>query len=652
MPRKYRYLALVLVCAAAFRFVLVPLLQQNAGTDDRPFLHPLFSSDAVLQQGRSIPIWGWTRPGATVSVELGDQTAGAVAGDDGRWQVTIAPLPLGAGPLTLAVTGPQSAISTGIWAGEVWLCAGQSNMNWRLRESDDGEAMVHAGGLSRLRLYHPENWWWTSPIAASPKSGWSPATTQRALDFSGVGMSFALELQKRFPDRRIGLIQTAYDGATAEAFLSREDVAAFGGFEAELAAIDRARPLVESGAYRADAALSEFRRNHGTLVISNDVAAVPLPDGLLARLAATVRRTIITSVAIEAPGTLSASVLFGPIRARDRVYVNGVLVGQTEQSELARTYDIPSGILVPGGNTIAVILQDERPGDGPVFADHGSELRIGVREPYKISLQGGWHALSPDDGPAIPPVPDRYVYPMEQPSLVWNFQVHPIVGFPLAGVLWYQGESNVSRPRQYARLLPHLIDRWRSAWRDPDLAFLIVQLAGSGDRSRDPPQGDALSDLMQVQSTVQQSGHRLGLACAYDLGTSRDLHPTNKREVGRRLVFPALSIVYGKSDTAAGGPILRDVSRHGSTVHLRFDQVATGLKWKAGASSRFCLSGPDGRRFWAQAEIQGIDQVEVTSPMVPNPREVRLNIENFPPATLINSEDLPAIPFQVVVPPE
>ncbi|HXN45221.1 MAG TPA: hypothetical protein VN893_01180, partial [Bryobacteraceae bacterium] len=117
----------------------------SAQTPDRtahaslPFVSPIFGDNMVLQRGKPNPIWGWSEPGDKVRVELQGRTVAAVAGQDGRWQVTMDPPPAG-GPYSIRVIGRQSVVLHEVLVGDVWLCGGQSNMQFPLRAARNGDA--------------------------------------------------------------------------------------------------------------------------------------------------------------------------------------------------------------------------------------------------------------------------------------------------------------------------------------------------------------------------------------------------------------------------------------------------------------------------------------------------------------------------------
>ena len=117
-----------------------------------PFLTPLFSDHAVLQRNRELPVWGWSTAGDKVHVTLDQQALDAVARGDGRWQVTFAPLAAG-GPYTLTAAGAQTVTAGDLLVGDVWLCSGQSNMEFSVGNARNAEAECAAGDLPQIRQF-------------------------------------------------------------------------------------------------------------------------------------------------------------------------------------------------------------------------------------------------------------------------------------------------------------------------------------------------------------------------------------------------------------------------------------------------------------------------------------------------------------------
>ncbi len=226
-----------------------------------------------------------------------------------------------------------------------------------------------------------------------------------------------------------------------------------------------------------------------------------------------------------------------------------------------------------------------------------------------------------------------------KPGVIFNGMVAPAAHYPIRGVIWYQGESNtaLTRAPYYGRLFRTMIEDWRRAWGLGDFPFLYVQLAGFG--------ADAESDWPEVREAQRRAlaTANTAMAVAIDLGERDNIHPKNKREVGRRLALAARALVYGES-VAYSGPLFRRVTQESGALRVWFDHGG-GLAARNGELRGFEVAGED--RLWsaAAARIDGAT-VLVSSPAAPKPRYVRYGWANFSEGNLYNAEGLPAAPFR------
>jgi sialate O-acetylesterase len=231
------------------------------------------------------------------------------------------------------------------------------------------------------------------------------------------------------------------------------------------------------------------------------------------------------------------------------------------------------------------------------------------------------------------------------PSTLWNGRIRPLVPYGIRGAVWYQGESNVGRARQYRRLFPAMIRNWRAEWGRGDFPFYFVQLANFLAPSARPGES-AWAELREAQANALEEP-ATGMAVAIDIGEAEDIHPTNKQEVGRRLALWALAETYGR-EVVRSGPLYRSMRVEGGRVRLGFDHVGSGLLARGGdgALRRFAVAGADRSFVWAEARIDG-DEVVVWSPDVPEPVAVRYAWADNPDGcNLYNREGLPASPFR------
>jgi sialate O-acetylesterase len=262
-----------------------------------------------------------------------------------------------------------------------------------------------------------------------------------------------------------------------------------------------------------------------------------------------------------------------------------------------------------------------------------------------ISLAGAWHYHPAQDLALIPrnPIPGGT---QNQPAMLYNAMIAPLVPYALKGVIWYQGESNADRAYQYRTLFPALIQDWRTQFGQPELPFLFVQLASFGPQQAQPADY-AWAELREAQSlTLRQP--RTGMAVALDLGNPDDIHPLNKQDVGRRLALEARRVAYEDKAVISSGPTYKSMKVEGNTVRLAFDHVGSGLTLKDTTGPHlkgFAIAGADRKFVWAKGQLAG-NTLVLYSDEVPAPVAVRYAWGNSPFVNLYNKENLPASSFR------
>jgi len=241
-----------------------------------------------------------------------------------------------------------------------------------------------------------------------------------------------------------------------------------------------------------------------------------------------------------------------------------------------------------------------------------------------------------------PPKKPKTPKPPWTASCLYNGMIHPLEPYAIAGVIWYQGESNTERPELYAREFPMMIDSWRRAWGREDLPLLFVQLANYQPRAETPTDSD-WARLREAQLKAL-SVPNTAMAVTIDIGEADNIHPANKQEVGRRLALAALKLAYGR-DMVYSGPIFQSMTIDGDKAILSFTHTGAGLTSKGGKLAGFAIAGADRHFVWADARIEA-DKVVVRSDAVPQPVAVRYAWADNPECNLYNAEGLPASPFR------
>jgi sialate O-acetylesterase len=232
-------------------------------------------------------------------------------------------------------------------------------------------------------------------------------------------------------------------------------------------------------------------------------------------------------------------------------------------------------------------------------------------------------------------------------SQLYNGMIHPLVRLPIAGAIWYQGESNVGRAAQYRKLFPAMITAWREAWQQPNFPFYFVQIA---PYRYNADGGLACPELWEAQALTQQNVPNTGMAVITDSNSVGDIHPRNKRICGQRLALWALAKTYGKQDLVYSGPIYKEanpeVQVDADKIRIAFDSVGSGLASRDGKPlSHFTIAGEDQRFVPATAVIDG-DTVVVHADGIAKPKAVRFGWNEAAEPNLINKEGLPASPFR------
>ena len=655
---------LVALLIATFATLSLSLVRAD---DAKPFLHPLFTDNMVLQRGISDPVWGWTTPGATVTVRVANKGAKAIAGADGKWTVKLPSLPVG-GPYTLTVSGPQTITRTNVLVGDVWICAGQSNMDFGIGNSPDAATEITGANFPNIRLFTEGD-----TLASEPQSlltgHWDVCTPQTVAvghwkGFSAVGYVFGRDVQEavHIP---IGLIQVSWGGTRVETWASADANRAIPEIRPALDAFQKIVQAEKAGQtfdqimepwyVQHDAGSAVGKSWADPALDTSGWKTIALPGiwnsaGIptLAKYNGTVwfRKTF------DLPAVWAGKDLtlhFGRIGERETTYVNGTKVGEANWLWQDRVYTVPNALLKPSGNVIAV--RDLGLGNSNGFADPVANMHIepvGGATAVPLTLAGPWQyqlgAPLPDDDPAPPFIQ----VDVNQPTAVYNSSLAPLIPFGIKGALWYQGESSarLGVGRLYQTQLTALIKDWRGHWGEGDFPFLIVQLPNIG--GTDLNTGDSgWAEVREAELLTVERVPNTGLAVA--LGTSDgDLHPPNKLDTGHRLALAAEAIVYGQK-IEYSGPIYQSMTIEGSSIRLKFRHIGGGLVAKGGDKvTGFAIAGADGKFVWADAKIDGATIV-VSSPAAPAPTTVRYAWGDGPVFNLYNQAGLPASPFRTDV---
>jgi sialate O-acetylesterase len=621
----------------------------------------------VLQRDIAAPIWGWRTPGDTISVSWDGKPAGqaAVAGNDGKWMTRIGPFPAG-GPHTLRITGSkQQIVLENVLCGDVWLCAGQSNMNWPVRLSVNAEQEIQKANHPEIRSFTVSFFPSLVPMKLPPPARWEACKPEFARNFSGVGYFFAREINQtqKIP---VGIIHSSAGATYAEVWVSEQalrqhlpidfekalaqtgEAAGLGAEQVDyFAEVEKWTAVVDPASARLKFISDPDLKTEAWLDL-----AVPKPwqETGLADFHGLVWFRHWIDVPTEWAGKelrLSLSI----INDTDITWLNGTRIGCTQIKGNARSYVVDGRLVKPGKNLLTVAILNQ---EGPAgFCSSPSNMVLlpsSTDGAKPLRLSGTWKAKT---GPAWTdirvPFPIPKVGHYQTVPGMFNGMIAPLVPFAIKGALWYQGEANGPRWLQYRRLLPTLIADWRERFQVGDFPFLIVSLPNYNPLQKDPVE-PGWAEIRESQWRTVRTVANTGLAVTIDIGDANDIHPRNKQEVGRRLSLTARHLVYGEKDLVYSGPAfskMRIEPTKGDRIRLYFKHVHGGLMIKPGDKklTGFAIAGSDHKFVWADAVIDG-DTILAWSPEVAEPKHVRYGWAWNPLVNLYNKEGLPALAFR------
>lgn len=632
------------------RLLFVILLLVSVATFGQVRMARLFTDHVVLQRQQPIPVWGWAKPQETVKVMLAGQTQQAKADAKGKWLVRFAPLEAG-GPHTLAATAKSgSANAADVLIGEVWLCSGQSNMEFNVKQADNFASEKKNANFPQIRHFRVEHELALTPQQELKGGDWKMASPETVGDFTAVGFFFARELYQKL-NIPIGLVHSSWGGSQVEGWVSKES----------MLSNDELRPYAQTMPTTWPAADSLVDLNlRKQLHVSPNVTPTDeakylnpsydfagwrwsdalgqwewkdmrgfMGQGYMAKIV-----TLPEEMATEQT-TLALAQNDSP----NKIYINGKLVSEGTLQGV-RKIIIPAGTWKAGENRIVMKLGNMVNPNWFGLGLQGSAADLYVEDPLqRISLGGAWRLM-----PAFAEKHEYKRFMNNVPMSIYNAMIAPLEPMAMRGVLWYQGETNAGRAYQYRQSFPLMINDWRQKF-GQTMSFYFVQLTSYGP-NQSSNQGSGWAELREAQ-TMTLSLPKTGMAVITDVGNPRDIHPTNKQDVAHRLALNALKLDYGQN-IAYSSPMYESVTYEGDKAIVQFKHVAGGLmaKDKYGYLKGFELAGDDRVFYYAKAEIKG-NTVLISHPNVPKPVAVRYAWSDSPEeANLFNSEGLPANSFR------
>lgn len=628
-------------------------------------LPAILGSHMVLQQGRPARFWGWSAPKATITASLAGHTATAQADATGRWRVEL-PIPPAGGPYEATLSDGQSTVSlTDILVGEVWVCSGQSNMEWILSQAHNAETELPKANHPRLRLFDANA---GRKPCAEPQEDlagqWQLCESVAASYITAVGYFFGREIMQT-QGIPVGIVSSSWGGTLAEAWtewsflkadpefasITEPYEASLNRDPAEAEAEKRLLAHAQKVMFYQDPGNRGFLHGYANPEFDDSEWPTMMP-GYWQDKGHNVNGAFWFRKEVTIPAEWAGKELrleLGALDDFDVTYFNGIEVGSTGRSTqnwwmCRRVYSIPAHLVKAGTNVIAIRIFDEYGNGG--FAG-GAQMRVYCGDQH-IPITGAWrYKIEYAFEKEMPAKVQALMLGgganhQHSPSNLYNGMIHPLTPLPIRGVLWYQGESNASRALQYHALFQALISSWRAAWGQPEMPFYFVQLANYMAEQIDPCE-EGWGPIRDAQAAALRLPHT-GMATAIDVGEANDIHPRDKESVGHRLALIARAKIHGEA-IPYSGPVFRAMEINGDTISLHFDHTHGGLTTKDGAYPKaFVIKGIDTEWQWAEARIEG-ERILVRSPLVPRPIAVRHAWASNPPHNVYNLAGLPMIPF-------
>lgn len=623
-------LAVALGCAGAAAAVRLPAL---------------FQDGMVVQRGKALHVWGTAEPGETIAIAFRGKRTTATADGGGQWSAEL-PAGKAGGPFTLTV-GERTI--NDVLVGDVWLCSGQSNMDVMVeRVSPQYDPATFDFADDNIRLLRVRNTTNThGPCEDFPTDGWHKVCRKSAWNFSAIGYFLAREMRSRTGVPQ-GVIVNSWGGTPIEAWLPADTVRRYWPkmySETMLYQDDRLVGAMQEASSRAG---DQWNRTLDELDpgMGGQWMAAATSDSDWQKVSQDGRvyegRDLCGSLWLRQHITIDkahagrpATLLLGTMYDCDHTYVNGIEVGRTYYEYPPRRYKVREGLLREGDNVITIR-----------FINKAGVPHFYKQKPYRLDFGGGdtialCHDWLARKGVEVARQPNVGVSLQNLPATLYNAVLAPLAPYTVAGVVWYQGESNTGRSSLYRQQLTQLMGSWRGLWGDSQLPFVVCQLANYMQPSA-TPQESGWAELREGQRLAAEADPHAELAVLIDLGEAVDIHPLRKREAAGRIADCMESLAFGKKTPLS--PKAVAAKAEGGTVTVAFDQTL-----QSGELHEWELQSADGR--WHNAKANAAPKsknVTIACPDAPQPKAVRYAWKNNPDkADTRGTNGKPAAPMRM-----
>ena len=635
-----------------FTFVML-LLFLSCDLSAQIRLPKLIGDNMVLQRDQPVTVWGWASPKEKVRVSLKNRSYNAVASTDGAWKIQLPAQPAGSG-FEMVLQGRNQIRIKNIAFGDVWLCSGQSNMVINMervkeRFADDIASATYAD-IRNFFVQTLTNL--NGPEKDFPGGEWKTANSKDVLTMGAVTYFFARDLYDQYKVP-IGIINSSVGGTPIEAWISESGYKDFADIQ-KIIARNKDTTYVRSfqGISTNNSSQSQVM-DLGQIEHWEKTSYQPqgwhnfnIPGYWEDQGVKDLNGVVWFRREFELPKEWTGKpvkLYMGRIVDADEMYVNGQKIGGTSYQYPPRRYEIAAGLLKAGKNTFVIRVTNQA-GKGGFVPDKAYFMTWGDQQ---IDLKGTWQYKV---GEVYQPLRKGNFAGAQvlqnQPAALYNAMIAPVLPMKLKGFIWYQGESNMDNPEPYNKLMPALINDWRALWKNPEAPFLVVQLPNFQEVNYSPTESN-LALIREAQNRALTLKNT-AVTVTLDLGEWNDIHPMNKKDIGKRLALSARNLAYNEKNVIYRGPALKAQTIDSDKIILTFDHVAKGITSRDSESLRWFSIADDDKKFvWATARIIGKDQIELSSELVKAPKYVRYGWQDNPEGVnFYNSEGLPASPFR------
>lgn len=526
---------------SAMAFLAIPSV--NGGIT-MPYI---LSDGMVVQRNKPVKLWGEAAPGEEVKAGLSDNKKAYTTKADanGKWLLELDSLPAG-GPYSIKVNDKEI---TNVLCGDVFLCSGQSNMELPVnRVMDMFAEEVNSYENPNIRQFLvPQITSFHGPLDNTGETSWKECDSENVMNFSALAYFFAKDLYEK-THVPVGIINSSWGGTPVEVWISESTMGEWPEKVAQKKIYEddgyreKTKNLEGENYYRwnreldtTDPGLNSEKKwyeenisdgNWTQVNLVNDRWGIDYREGAKRPVTGSHwLRKHINLTSEQAKG--DAILRLGCIEGADSAYVNGKFVGTIGYQYPPRIYKVADGTLHEGENVVAV----------RVISGNG-EPKVVPEKPYKlltangedISLEGEWLY---HEGKRMPQGPGM-IFWHYTPIVLFDAMINPLFNYPVEGVVWYQGESNVINRELYYDMLKAMMKDWRTGFENEELPFYIVELADFLHPS-DTGGRQAWAEMRQQQAKVAQSDPNATLIKNSDLGEWNDIHPLDKKTLGIRV---------------------------------------------------------------------------------------------------------------------